>query len=252
MDAPSKHGFVAPETQSVATPPSRDFDAVEPEAREAVAVSSPGKQGPELVVDNGREAVAVDNPGKSEVATPTLVANNDRAPEAQAPAEPPRRFSAETNAAAEAFVAANNKPTKEAEPQAQAQDEAPKKPGVKETRVMQEAIARMGNAEDLGKAGVDGKWGPKTQAAFEKVCAECGVDPKKVDLTKAPNEETQRLMAHMGNKIAEREAGQLYSHEGRNAPKPVEQSTQVAEVGELSAPKVPNLKAGGGQSAGIG
>lgn len=75
------------------------------------------------------------------------------------------------------------------------------------TVAVQEAMRRLG--VDLGETGprhngVDGDWGPKTQAAFESACQKFDVNPSSVDFMAAPpNGETQKFLEKIGEAVGQ-------------------------------------------------
>lgn len=159
-----------------------------------------------------------------------------------------------------------------AEPSAHAQGQSH---GVEDTKTFQRSIKAMGGDFDLGatgkgKDGVDGDWGPKTQAAFEKVCKAAGVDPKDVNLSEKPaNKASEKLASYMDKQIQEHTRAKAQEHvtthvreekaastaiERANIPEKVEQEVRAAmalDFGNLTAPATPTHRPmGASQGAG--
>lgn len=59
----------------------------------------------------------------------------------------------------------------------------------------------------IGSRTVDEKWGKTTQASFERVCREEGIDPKAVNFADANDPETQKFLKATQARGAEREKG---------------------------------------------
>lgn len=61
---------------------------------------------------------------------------------------------------------------------------------------VQQWLAEHYGVAALGRGGVDGKWGPDTQALFERACREANIDPRTVDFTDLADPELRSLVQH--------------------------------------------------------
>ena len=131
------------------------------------------------------------------------------------------------------------------------------KADVKTIKQFQEACVRAGidmGASGKGQNGIDGDPGPKTIAAFVKMCNEAGIDPAKVDLKGPANQETTKLLReHLGGKIVEHERDVAVAKQAQRDQAPADmgqENWRVSDNPNANLPKAASHDARAGARGG--
>ena len=124
----------------------------------------------------------------------------------------------------------------------------------------------------VGRHGVDGKIGPDTTAALNKMCQDAGIDPAQLAARPADPQIVARVDQHLKEKAAEKVAGlgdgrrdrdshatggQDVADRGAAGVNPATENDGRRdhgsyEPGNLSAPQTPRVAQAGGRGAAIG